>query len=126
MANPLFQPRSQPDTRPHQSSPCVVTGNMVSTINGIPINFPDSEKLNWIGMNDPSPIDPLLVALGYAQVTPTIKANHTLRVGRYAIIGEYILLCGHYDPPLPDGSFNWVVNTNEMKYVGTFFDVNSR
>jgi hypothetical protein len=47
-------------------------------------------------------------------------------VDRYATIGDYVLLSGHYDRPFPDSSFGWVVNKKDMKYVGHFFDKDSR
>jgi hypothetical protein len=109
-----------------QASPCVVRDGLVVSIHGTMVNYPDSEKLTWTAVKDPSSVDPRLVALGHAQVSPAIAASHALRVDRYAAIGEYVLFCGHFDPAFPDGSFNWVVGRKDMKYVGHFLDKDSR
>jgi len=47
-------------------------------------------------------------------------------VHRYFAIGEYMLLCGWFQPPFPDGGFCWVVNTKDMKYMGHFLDKDAR
>jgi hypothetical protein len=99
---------------------------LVRSVGGIRINFPDSEKLNWIPAKDADAIDPKLIALGRANARPAITEKYAPVVDRYATIGDYVLLSGHYDPPFPDGSFGWVVNKKDMKYVGHFFDKDSR
>lgn len=118
--------RAQPAGETSQTGPCVVENGRVVSINGTRINFPDSEKLNWIAPMDSKGVDPKLVALGHAKLDAATAERHALIVQRYAIIGDYVLLCAWFDPPIPDGSFNWVVNTKEMKYVGDFLDKDSR
>lgn len=108
------------------AAPCVVEDGLVRSIDGIKVNYPDSEKLGWMTVKDPGSIDPKLVALGHANARPPLPAGHALRVTRYAAIGDHILLCGQYDPPIPDGSFNWVVDKSRMRYVGHFLDKDSR
>ena len=71
-------------------------------------------------------VDPKLVDAGHAKVDPAIGGKHALVVDRYATIGGHVLLCGQFDPPFPDGSFNWVVRTKGMKYVGHFLAEDSR
>jgi hypothetical protein len=109
-----------------ESTPCVVRDGHVVSVNGTNVNWPDSEKLKWIDVKDPKSIDPKLVALGHAHVDPKIGAAHSLRVDRYVAIGEYVLLCGHFEPLFPDGGFCWVVNTRDMKYMGHFLDKGAR
>ena len=109
-----------------QLSRCVTRGDLVVSIDGINVNYPDSEKLNWIEVTDPNSVDPKFAKLGLAHVEPSIAAKHTLRVYRYATIREYVLLCASFDPLFPDGSFNWVVNKNAMTYEGHFLDKDSR
>jgi hypothetical protein len=109
-----------------ESAPCVVKDGRVVSVNGTKVNWPDSEKLKWILVKDPKSVDPQLVSLGHAHVDPKIAAAHSLRVDRYVAIGEYVLLCGHFEPGFPDGGFCWVVNTRDMKYVGHFLDKNAR
>ncbi len=122
----LLQQRAKQDDAPQQASQCVVRDGLVVSINGTKVNYPDSEKLNWIAVKDSNPVDPQLVALGHAHVDAATAAKHVLRVYRYATVDEYILLCGQFDPPFPDGSFNWVVSKKDMKYVGHFLDKDSR
>jgi hypothetical protein len=122
----LPQQHAKQGTAPQQASQCVVSEGLVVSINGIKVNWPDSETLNWIAVTDSNPVDPQWVALGYAQERPEIKAKHAVHVDRYATIGEYVLLCGHYEPRFPDGNFCWVVSKRDMKYVGHFLDKDSR
>ncbi|MBF0569536.1 MAG: hypothetical protein HQL18_02030 [Candidatus Omnitrophica bacterium] len=109
-----------------QFSRCVTRGDLVVSIDGISTQYPNIEKLDWIEVKDPASIDPKLVELGHAHMEPSIAVKHTLRVYRYATIGEHVLLCADFYPPMPDGSFNWVVNKNTKTYEGHFLDENSR
>jgi hypothetical protein len=123
----FLQQRAKPDAAPREASKCVVSeGGLVVSINGVKVNFPDSEHLNWIAVKDSSQVDPRLVALGHAHVDPAIAVKHVLRVHRYATVDEYVLLCGQFDPPFPDGSFSWVVSKTDMRYVGHFLDKDAR
>jgi hypothetical protein len=99
---------------------------LIESIGGISINFPASEKLDWISAKDTDAIDAKLIALGRAKESPAIAGKYTPVVDRYTTIGDYVLLCGHYDPPFPDGSFTWIISKKDMKYVGHFFDKDSR
>ncbi|MCX5795332.1 MAG: hypothetical protein NTY77_07565 [Elusimicrobia bacterium] len=116
---------AKPDAAAREASRCVVREGLVVSIDGIPINYPDSEKLNWTKADDADPADPRLVPLGAAHANPPTTA-HTLRVDRFTTIGTYALLCGRFEPPFPDGSFNWVVDKSAMEYVGHFLDKESR
>jgi hypothetical protein len=119
----------QPGAKPAgaaAATPCVVKEGRVVSVNGTKMNWPDLEKLKWTDVKDPKSVDPRFVALGQLHVDPRIAATHTLRVHRYFAIGEYMLLCGWFQPPFPDGGFCWVVNTKDMKYMGHFLDKDAR
>ena len=109
-----------------QADPYVLRDHLVLSINGVAINYPDSEKLEWAIVKDPGMVDPQWIALGKANLDPALAEKHTLIVDRYAKIGHAVLLCARYDPPFPDGSFNWVIDTRDMKYIGHFLDKDSR
>lgn len=102
----------------------VTRDGMVESVHGIRVLFPDSEKLEWIKVTDSRQVDPKLVAIGESK--DPVLGKRALRVQRYAIVGDYILLCADFDPPCPDCSFNWVVRRSDMKYIGSFLDKNSR
>jgi hypothetical protein len=120
------KPQIRPNPNLEEEPRCIVREGIVESINGARINFPDSEGFKWIPVADSHSVDPKLVTLGLAKVSPAIAEKHALIVRRYVTIGEYVLLCGDFDPPFPDGSLNWVVNKKEMKYVGAFLDKDSR
>ena len=109
-----------------QPDQVVVDAGCVMSINGTSINYPDSEKLTWCEVKDQAAIDPKLIALGRAADNPAITAKHDVIVTRYATLGDHILLCGGYNPPIRDGNICWVINTKTMKYVGHFLDKDSR
>ena len=119
-------PRVKQETDSSEASHCVLKGDLVETIHGIYVNFPDSERLTWVEVTDANRVDPKMVAIGHAKLPPETAAKYALRVSRFATIGDYWLLSGGYHPPIPDGDFNWVVDKRTMKYVGRFLDRNSR
>lgn len=118
--------RAKQDTDSREDAHVVFKGDLVETIHGIYVNFPDSEKLTWIEVTDANPVDPKMVAIGHANVPPATAAKYALRAHRFATIGDYWVLCASFHPPIPDGGFNWVVDKRTMKYVGRFLDRNSR
>jgi len=94
------------------------------SIHGKAVNFPDSETLSWV--DGATGVEPGWITLGHARVNKDIAAGHSLKVVRHAIIGDFVLLCGQFDPPFPDGSFNWVIHRKTKQYVGHFLDKESR
>ena len=103
-----------------------IAEDLVKSINGTGMQFPDSEKLPWVDAKTFPAVDAKFIAMGRAHAGPGLDAKHTLVPTRCAVVGDYLFICAMYEPAVRDGSFNWVVNTKTMTYVGSFFDKNSR
>ena len=102
-------------------------GGLIESIDGISINFPHSESLTWKSPLDGKPDFSKAIAQGLQKFhISSVSQKHTLIVDRYSEIGDFLLLCGVFEPPFPDGSFNWIVYAPDGRYVGHFLDKNSR
>ncbi len=102
----------------------VIQDGLVMSIHGKSVNFPDSEKLPWVAGG--AGVKPEWITLGHGRVRKEIAASHKLKVVRHAFLEDFVFLCGQFEPPFPDGSFNWIVHRPTKRYVGHFLDKESR
>jgi len=100
-------------------------GSLVISINETPINFPHSQKLNWIEIKEKDDFEEYMDVVN-RDTTWASKSQRTPSPNRYALIGDYILITGGVVPPCPDCGFCVVIRKSDLKFIGHFLDENSR
>lgn len=103
----------------------LVDGGLVWAINGAQICYPGSESLDWSTMDAGHPVNEAWLESARA-LLPAAYRPERLVPQRWTRLGQYTLICAFYDPPVPDGGHNWVVESATGAYVGHFLDHNSR
>ena len=115
-------------------------GWLISSIDGTNLNWPDSEKLNWNKVTDPSAIDhrwvEILADNAHHSHGGIDKTNLSAEISRTAQIGNYMALRGglRYSGARKDGSLvvlvggdvSAVIDANKNTYIGYFRDKYAR
>lgn len=102
----------------------VVKEGVFTSANGILVSFPHSEALPWVMVDPANQVAPELLRIAEQGVSSNILSMRSLVADRHTTTGDIVFICGHYDPPFPDGSS--CVAIDNKAYVGRFFDKDSR